>query len=117
MIDGIVSGKLLLKPKLLQTRRGTPYVIAKMSVYGYQSGNIPACRMNADVIAFDRELCARLLDCGVGEILSLCVIIRPVEVEEITGREIVLRITAKAIIDSYMDSQAKGRGRLFNVAV
>ena len=42
MIDGIVSGKLLLKPKLLQTRRGTPYVIAKMSVYGYQSGNIPA---------------------------------------------------------------------------
>ena len=39
------------------------------------------------------------------------------EVEEITGREIVLRITAKAIIDSYMDSQAKGKGRLFNVAV
>lgn len=34
MIDGIVSGRQQLKPKMLKTKRGTDYLIAKLTVYG-----------------------------------------------------------------------------------
>lgn len=117
MIDGIVSGKLQLKPKMLKTRRGTDYLIAKMTVYGYAAGNLQAVEMNADVIAFDRKLCHDLMQYEQGSVLSICGVIRPVDEEELGGRETVLKITAMRIVDGYIYGQAKGKGRLFRLTV
>lgn len=115
MIDGIVSGRLQLKPKMLKTKRGTDYLIAKLTVYGYRSGNLPDMELNADLIAFDKRLCGRLAGYDAGQVVSVAGIIRPVEQIEMGGREIVLKITAKAIVDGYSYRQSRGKGRLFDV--
>lgn len=117
MIDGIVSGKLQLKPKMMKTRRGTDYLIAKMTVYGYGAGNMQAVEMNADVIAFNSKLCYDLMQYEQGNVLSICGIVRPVLQEEFGGRETVLKITAMRIVDGYIYGQAKGKGRLFGLTV
>ncbi|WP_156499727.1 hypothetical protein [Eikenella sp. NML120348] len=52
---------------MLKTKRGTDYLIAKLTVYGYRSGNLPAIELNADLIAFDRRLCSRLMECNAGQ--------------------------------------------------
>ena len=115
MIDGIVSGRLQLKPKMLTTKRGPDYLIAKLTVYGYRSGNLPAIELNADLIAFDRRLCSRLMECDAGQIVSIAGIIRPAEQVEMGGQEIVLKITAKAMVDGYLYRQSWSKGRLFDL--
>ena len=77
MIDGIISGKLLQKPKMMKTRRGSTYAIAKMLASGYKMGGFPAASLPADIIAFDRETCRALTACEAGQRLSLVGIINP----------------------------------------
>lgn len=51
MIDGIVSGRLALAPKIMRTNRGSHYLIAKMTVFAYHCGNLHAEELDGDVIA------------------------------------------------------------------
>lgn len=113
MIDGIVSGKLLLKPKMLKTSRGSNYLIAKLQVYGYQTGNIEATTMHGDLIAFDRDVCHELAECAAGAVVTVCGIITPVQEESLGQTETVLKITAKALIQDYAGKQQQGNGSLF----
>ena len=73
MIDGIISGKILLKPKIMSTRRGTPYLIAKMRIFGYQTGNIASPELHGDVIAFDAAVCRVLQGMDAGMLVSVFV--------------------------------------------
>lgn len=72
-----------------------------------------AIELNADLIAFDRRLCSRLMECNAGQIVSMAGIIRPAEQVEMGGRESVLKIKAKAMVDGYLYRQSRG-SRLLN---
>lgn len=76
---------------------------------------MPDMELNADLIAFDRRLCSRLMECDAGQIVSIAGIIRPAEQVEMGGREIVLKITAKAMVDGYLYRQSRSNGRLFDL--
>ena len=74
-----------------------------------------AIELNTDLIAFDRRLCSRLMECNAGQIVSMAGIIRPAEQVEMGGRESVLKIKAKAMVDGYLYRQSRGKGRLFDL--
>ncbi len=75
MIDGIVSGKLLLDPKRDYTIRGSEYVIAKMTSYCYQVGNTKGERLDCKIIAFDKQACETLMKQKKGDIVSVSLLI------------------------------------------
>ena len=58
MIDGIISGVLVLPPKRLFTRRASPYVIGKIDVMAVRQDGQP---VHGNVIAFDAGVCTALL--------------------------------------------------------
>lgn len=115
MIDGIVSGKLLLKPKLMKTRRGSVYLIAKMRVYGYQVGNTPAHDLNGDLIVFDRAAMRALEVLDSGAVVSVCGIITPVREVEFGIEETILRIVVKSLVTDYLKQQRHNQGELFKL--
>ena len=117
MIDGIISGKLLQKPKMMKTRRGSTYAIAKMLASGYKMGGFPAASLPADIIAFDRETCRALTACEAGQRPSLVGIIKPVIETEHGEPLIVLKMEARRLADGYAYGQAQGKGRLFRLDV
>ena len=55
------------------------------------------------------------MECDVGQIVSIAGIIRPADQVEMGGQEIVLKITAKAMVDGYLYRQSQGKGRLFDL--
>lgn len=114
MIDGIVSGKLLLDPKPMFTVRGTEYMIAKMKVYGYPVGNLKVEHLDGDIIAFDKRVCEALKEKKKGDVFSIAGIITPVH-EQVAGQvvPITLKITARKLYNGYLDYQAHGKGWLF----
>ncbi|QMT34130.1 hypothetical protein LNQ82_06695 [Conchiformibius steedae DSM 2580] len=114
MIDGIVSGKLLLKPKPMYTIRGTEYMIAKMNVYGYPVGNLKADDLDGDIIAFDKNVCAELKRYKQGDVISILGIITPIyEPKAAQPVPITLKITARRLYVGYLDFQAHGKGLIF----
>lgn len=115
MIDGIVSGKLLLTPKLMRTRRGSTYLIAKMRVFGYPNGNLPAKSLHGDLIVFDREAMQELAALDTGALVSVCSIITPVREIELGIEETVLKITVKSLVTNYLQHQQHNQGQLFKL--
>lgn len=115
MIDGIISGKILLKPKIMHTRRGTPYLIAKMRIFGYQTGNITSPELHGDVIAFDAAVCRVLQGMDAGMLVSVCGMIVPVREAGPGGEETVLKITARGVVPYYSGRQLMGKGALFDL--
>lgn len=116
MIDGIVSGKLLLYPKMMYSSRGSAYLIAKMQAYGYRQGRNQTPPLYADVIAFDASVIAALADCRKGEEISIAGVIT-VKAERVDDGRIdsVLKVTALRVLKDYESGQTMGRGRLFNL--
>lgn len=115
MIDGIVSGKLLLKPKLMRTRRGSAYLIAKMTVYSYQVGNTPASHVHGDLIVFDRTAMREMAALDAGAVVSVCGIITPTREAEYGIEETVLRIVVKCLVTDYLKQQRRNQGELFGL--
>lgn len=114
MIDGIVSGKLLLDLKRDYTIRGSEYVIAKMTSYCYQVGNTKGERLDCKIIAFDKQACETLMNQKKGDIVSVLGMITPIY-EQAIGQSvpITLQITAKKLINGYVAHQVHGKGWLF----
>lgn len=118
MIDGVLSGKLLLPPKTMYTVRGTEYVIAKMTVYGYANSNLQVENLDGDIIAFDRAVCAELKNKKQGDVFSILGTITPIlKKKPSTGQELplTLYITARKLYDGYVTDQARGKGKIFQV--
>ncbi len=109
MIDGVISGKLLLKPKTMLTGRGTPYLIAKMTVYGYQSGNVKAESVHGDLIVFDAAARA------AGEMVTVCGVIVPVREVYQGIEETVFKVTVYGVLRDYISGQTKGKGAVFGL--
>jgi hypothetical protein len=76
MIDGIISGVLVLPPKRLFTRRASPYVIGKIDVMAVRQDGQP---VHGNVIAFDAGVCTALLAMSKGDTVSL--LIRQLNIE------------------------------------
>ena len=55
------------------------------------------------------------MECNAGQIVSMAGIIRPAEQVEMGGRESVLKIKAKAMVDGYLYRQSRSKGRLFDL--
>lgn len=115
MIDGIVSGRLLLDPKPMRTRRGSPYLIAKMSAFGYATGAMKARDLNADLIVFDRRAMAELAEYRAGNFLTVCGIVCPVQEPYLGAMETVLKITVRFVLKDYLKNQRKNDGDLFRL--
>ncbi|MCF7520484.1 hypothetical protein L4G92_00230 [Neisseria sp. ZJ106] len=115
MIDGIISGKLLLRPKMMRTSRGSPYLIAKMRAFAYPVGTLPTKHLNADLIVFDKTLIQQMAACSAGEVLTVCGIITPTEETEFGIRQTVLKVTVKSLINGYLRKQQQGNGGLFKL--
>lgn len=115
MIDGIVSGKLLLQPREMRTRRGTSYLIAKMLVYGYAIGTVKAQTLHGDLIVFDRAAMRELEAFKVGSVLSVCGIITPVREADLGIEETVLKIVVKSLVTGYINQQRHNQGDLFKL--
>ncbi|MDO5638588.1 MAG: hypothetical protein Q4G28_01820 [Neisseria sp.] len=109
MIDGIISGKLVLTPKKMFTRRGSLYVIGKLDVMTLRPERLP---VHGNVIAFDAAVCAALLAMSKGDTVSLGGVITPKHGDDYGQPVIELDITAKAIMHGYHIGQANGNGRL-----
>ena len=115
VIDGIVSGKLLLKPKVMKTQRGSDYVIAKMKVYGYMMGKQRVADIHGDIIAFDKELCCELVCLDKDSELSVCGVIVPAREIYLGQETMVLKITARLLLSGYFYGQSLGKGSLFSL--
>ena len=109
MIDGIISGVLVLPPKRLFTRRASPYVIGKIDVMAVRQDG-QAVRGN--VIAFDAGVCTALLAMSKGDTVSLGGIITPKLADDYGQAVVELNITALAVLSGYHIGQANGKGRL-----
>lgn len=115
MIDGVISGRLLLKPKTMLTGRGTPYLIAKMTVYGYQSGNVKAESVHGDLIVFDAVARAALANREAGEMVTVCGVIVPVREVYQGIEETVFKVTVSGVLRGYISGQTKGKGAVFDL--
>lgn len=117
MIDGIVSGKLALAPKIMRTNRGSHYLIAKMTVFAYHCGNLHAEELDGDVIAFDPLVIDELLQKSKGDVISIAGVITPIVQKRAVGQDlpVTLYITAKKVYADYVHGQAKGKGGLFQI--
>lgn len=118
MIDGIVSGKLALAPKIMRTNRGSHYLIAKMTVFAYRnSNNLRAEELDGDVIAFDPLVIDELLQKSKGDVISIAGVITPIVQKRAVGQDlpVTLYITAKKVYADYVHGQAKGKGGLFQI--
>lgn len=115
MIDGIVSGRLLLDPKPMRTRRGSPYLIAKMTAYGYAMGAMKTRDLNADLIVFDKQAMEELAEYRAGNFLTVCGIVYPVQEPYLGATETVLKITVRFVLTDYLKNQRKNDGDLFRL--
>lgn len=115
MIDGIVSGRLLLDPKPMRTWRGSPYLIAKMTAYGYAMGAMKTRDLNADLILFDKQAMEELAEYRAGNFLTVCGIVYPVQEPYLGAMETVLKITVRFVLTDYLKNQRKNDGDLFRL--
>ena len=115
MIDGIVSGRLLLDPKPMRTQRGSPYLIAKMTAYGYAMGAMKTRDLNADLIVFDKQAMEELAEYRAGNFLTVCGIVCPVQEPYLGAMETVLKITVRFVLTDYLKNQRKNDGDLFRL--
>ena len=115
MIDGIVSGRLLLDPKPMRTQRGSPYLIAKMTAYGYAMGAMKTRDLNADLIVFDKQAMEELAEYRAGNFLTVCGIVYPVQEPYLGAMETVLKITVRFVLTDYLKNQRKNDGDLFRL--
>ena len=100
MIDGIISGVLVLPPKRLFTRRASPYVIGKIDVMAVRQDGQP---VHGNVIAFDAGVCTALLAMSKGDTVSLGGIITPKLADDYGQAVVELNITALAVLSGYPD--------------
>ncbi|SOD67415.1 hypothetical protein SAMN02746062_00896 [Alysiella filiformis DSM 16848] len=118
MIDGIVSGRLVLAPKIMRTNRGSQYLIAKITVFAYRNSNLDVQELDGDVIAFDPLVIDELMRQNTGDVISIAGIITPIlQQKRAIGQDlpVTLYITAKKIYADYVHGQAKGKGGLFQL--
>lgn len=115
MIDGVLTGRLIYKPRILWNRYGKRYVIAKMNVLA-ENTSLPDVPIRVDVIAFDKLVCACLLDLEIGAVVSLAGVIKPcMEKDEWSGMDnIALEMTACRVLDNYLVGANKGKGAWFH---